>query len=379
MEVAKSEKPVILTVDDQQTVLTRLRETLKNDYTVCPVTSGPAALEFLKSHHADLIVLDYYMPEMSGFDVLTILQNDEKLKSIPVIFLTGSENDEDEIAALKMGAVDYLLKEPFKPHALITRINLQLELFRHRHHLEELVEQKTQDLSEANRKLSQRDRVTLEMLAQASDLRDHDTGAHLDRTTGYAKIIVDDLLAAPHEDYGLTPESGTDIVDAMKLHDLGKLAMPDAVLLKPGRLTKEEFDVIKTHPTYGYEMLKDAIASMGEDSLLYTAGDIAYGHHEKWNGSGYPQGSSGTDIPLSARISAISDVFDALTSARPYKPAFSPRKAFEIMYDDAGTHFDPYLIEVLRRHEKDFETIVKTLGDAALVDEDDDLKDVEQR
>ena len=355
-------KPVILTVDDDPIILNLVFSALKDDYTVRPFTSGPAALGFLQNNAADLILLDYNMPEMTGFDVLSVLKADETLDSIPVIFLTGSANSEDEVTALEMGAADYLLK-PFRPRALITRVRLQLELFRHRHHLEELVAKKTEELSEANKKLTQRDRVTLEMLAQASDLRDHDTGAHLDRTTAYTKILVDDLLANPHEAYIITPQHGSDIIDAMKLHDLGKLAMPDSVLLKPGRLTEEEFDIVRTHPIYGYDMLKSATEKMDEDSLLYTALEIAYSHHEKWNGSGYPQGLAGMEIPLCARISAISDVFDALTSVRPYKRAFTAQEAFDIMYKDAGTHFDPYLIEVVKRHENEFVNVSVTLRD----------------
>ena len=353
-------KPIILTVDDDPIILNLVLAALEDEYTVRPLTSGPAALEFLRNNHADLILLDYNMPEMTGMEVLSALQNDDDLNSIPVIFLTGSVNSEDEVTALEMGAVDYLLK-PFRPRALITRVRLQLELYRHRNHLEDLVEQKTRELSEANKRLMQRDRVTLDMLAKASDLRDHETGTHLARTTAYAKIIVDDLLANPREGYIITPEHGFDIVDAMKLHDLGKIAMPDAVLLKPGRLTSEEFAIMRTHPTYGYEMLVDAIHDMDEDSLLNTALDIAYGHHEKWDGSGYPREISGMDIPLSARIAAISDVFDALTQKRPYKAAFPVKDSFDIMYSDTATHFDPYLIEVLKRHEDAFTQVFETI------------------
>jgi HD-GYP domain-containing protein (c-di-GMP phosphodiesterase class II) len=143
------------------------------------------------------------------------------------------------------------------------------------------------------------------------------------------------------------------------LHDLGKIAIPDAVLLKPGKLTPDEFEIIKMHPVYGEDMLHDAVKEMGEDSLLLTARDIAYGHHEKWNGSGYPRGISGAEIPLSARIAAIADVFDALTSLRPYKNPFPAEKAFSIIYADSGTHFDPYLVEIVSRHEADFETVLK--------------------
>ena len=365
MGTTSTAKPVILTVDDDPIILNLVLAALKDEYTVRPFTSGSSALEYLKRNDADLILLDHNMPEMTGFEVLRVLQDDEKLSQIPVIFLTGSANSEDEVTALEEGAMDYLLK-PFRPRALITRVRLQLELFRHRHHLEDLVRQKTEELTHANIKLAQRDRITLDMLAQASDLRDHDTGAHLDRTTAFGKIIVEDLIAIPHEGYIISPEYGADVVDAIKLHDLGKLAMPDAVLLKPGRLTDEEFAVIRTHPIHGYKMLKSAVEKMGEDSMLHMALDIAYGHHEKWDGSGYPQGLQGADIPLCARISAIADVFDALTSVRPYKRAFTPDEALAIMYKDSGSHFDPYLIEVVRRHEEAFADVARTQQDASI-------------
>jgi putative two-component system response regulator len=253
--------------------------------------------------------------------------------------------------------MDYLLK-PFKPGSLLTRVRLQLELYRHRHHLEELVALKTEELRTVNQKLEQRDKVTLDLLAKASDMRDHDTGAHIERVVLFTNVIVNDLLAHPRKGYEISEQYGRDIIDAVKLHDLGKLAMPDQVLLKPGKLTKEEFDIIKTHPVHGSKMLAQAIEKMGEDSLLWTALEIVYGHHEKWDGTGYPNGIKGDKIPLSARITAVADVFDALTSSRPYKRAWSPEEAFDLIYADAGKHFDPYLAEIVKRHESEFGRIV---------------------
>jgi putative two-component system response regulator len=333
---------------------------LKQEYNVRPFTSGETALKFLSNNMADLILLDYNMPGMSGFDVLEALQSDPKLREIPVIFLTGSVNGDDEIRALEMGAMDYLLK-PFKPKSLITRVHLQLELHKYRHHLETLVEEKTEELRQINRKLEQRDKITLDLLAMASDMRDHDTGEHIDRTTGYARIIVKALVKNPIEGYALTDNKAEDIVEAMKLHDLGKIAMPDSVLLKPGRLTDEEFDTIKSHPIYGAKMLETALVNQGDDSLLREAFEIVYCHHEKWDGTGYPRGLKGADIPIGARIAAIADVFDALTSVRPYKRAFSSGEAFEILYRDSGTHFDPYLIEIVRTNEGKFESVMNNV------------------
>jgi putative two-component system response regulator len=350
-------KPVVLTVDDDPIILNSILSTLKQEHNVRPFTSGEAALKFLNSNMVDLILLDYNMPGMSGFDVLKVLQEDSRFRDIPVIFLTGSVNGDDEIAALELGAMDYLLK-PFKPRSLLTRVRLQLELQRHRHHLEALVAEKTRQLQQINRKLEQRDRITLDLLARASDLRDHDTGTHIARTTGYARVLVEDLLAVPAEGYTITEMQGWDIVEATKLHDIGKIAMPDSVLLKPDRLTSKEFDVIRAHPVHGGNMLRDAVMALDDDTLLQAALDIAYAHHEKWDGTGYPRGARGMEIPLSARIAAIADVFDALTSVRPYKRAFSAREAFDSLYRDAGTHFDPYLISVVKRHEADFEAVM---------------------
>jgi putative two-component system response regulator len=346
-------KPAIITVDDDPIILNAILEVLKQDYTVRPFTAPEAALKYLDTNPADLILLDHNMPNMTGLEVLQVLQDDPNKRGIPVIFLTGSVDSEDEVRALEIGAMDYLTK-PFNPKSLLTRVKLQLELYRHRNHLEDLVEEKTFELQEVNRKLAQRDKVTLDLLAKASDMRDHETGAHIERVVLFTKIIVLDLLDIPQEGYTLSTQYAADIIEAVKLHDLGKLAMPDAVLLKPGKLTDDEFDVIKTHPIYGSKMLDQAIDKMGEDSLLWTAFEIVYGHHEKWNGTGYPSGAAGMSIPLSARIAAVADVFDALTSERPYKKPWTPREAFDLIYADAGKHFDPYLTEVVRRHEDEF-------------------------
>jgi putative two-component system response regulator len=353
---------VILTVDDDPIILNLVLAALQDEYAVRPFTSGAQALAYLETNDVDLILLDHHMPEMTGLELLKVLQDDKRLSLVPMIFLTGSANSEDEVTALEMGAADYLLK-PFKPRSLITRVRLQLELFKHRNHLEELVEQKTVELSSINKKLEQRDHITLDLLAQASDLRDHQTGTHIDRTTAYTRIIVNDLLESPHEGYEITDEYGKDVIEAVKLHDLGKLAMPDNVLLKPGRLNDEEFAIVRMHPINGSEMLRHAIDKMEGDSLLQVAHEITLNHHERWDGAGYPHGRRETDIPLCARIAAIADVFDALTSKRPYKEAYTSQTAFDIMYQDAGTHFDPYLVEVLKRHEGEFAAISTTIRD----------------
>ena len=354
--MSNTEKKTILTIDDDPIILNQIMSILKDDYNVYPISSGEAGIKFLETHLVDLILLDCNMPGMSGFDILAELQANEWYKTIPVIFLTGSVDGDDEIKALSSGAMDYLLK-PIKDRSLKQRVALQLELQDYRNDLELLVAEATEDLYRANQKLLEREKITLDLLARASDLRDHDTGEHITRSTNYVRVIAEDLIENPREGYEMTAARARDITDAAKLHDIGKVAMPDEVLLKPGELTPKEFEIIKTHPTHGAELLEEAVRKLGNDDLLKEGHDIAFGHHEKWDGTGYPRNLAGTDIPLSARISAIADVFDALTSERPYKSAFSNEEAFTILYQDAGTHFDPYLIEVVKRHEKDFEKI----------------------
>lgn len=349
-------KPTILTIDDDAIILNSILSTLRGEYNVIPFTSGAHALSYLEQKTADLILLDYHMPGLSGFDVLKRLHENPQTIHIPVIFLTGSVDGEDEIDALKMGAVDYILK-PIKPQSLITRISVQLELQNHRRNLEAMVEEKTYYLNAAYNKLKAREDLTLSLLAKVTDLRDSETGMHIERTTEYVRVIADDLIKNPTENYILSKNEANDIIRSAKLHDIGKVAIPDHILLKPGKLTEEEFEIMKTHTTHGAELLVEFTDKMNDDDFLRTAHDITLSHHEKWSGAGYPQGLSGFDIPLSARISAIADVYDALTTERPYKKPFSHEKSVEIILSDSGRHFDPYLVTVFERHNKLFDDI----------------------
>jgi putative two-component system response regulator len=367
------EKPVILAIDDDPLVLNTVLSTLKGEYTVVPFPSAETALNYLKTKTADLILLDCHMPVMSGFQMLEILLGDENLKEIPVIFLTGSIDGDGEAAALQLGAVDYINK-PIRPQVLQTRISVQLELVNHRKNLEKMVEEKTRGLNEALVLLKSREDITLNLLARVTEMRDSETGSHIERTTEFVRIIVEDLLANPIDGYELTPEQADDIIKSAKLHDLGKIAISDSILLKPGKLSPEEFDLIKTHTEAGERLLSDTMSSMStaearcitdeqgkhimdNDNFLRTARDITYGHHEKWNGCGYPQGIKGDSIPLSARIVAIADVYDALTSERPYKKPFSHDESSQIITSDSGKHFDPHLVDIFMKHKDKFALI----------------------
>ncbi len=341
-------KPIILAIDDDTVFLNTVISVLKTDHSVRPFTSGQSALRYMESRLADLILLDHHMPEMSGLEILTVLRSSPITAEIPIIMLTGSGSDDNEVRALEMGAVDFIQK-PVRPQALLTRVRLQLELQSHRRHLKALVDEKTRHLNEAYNKLKSREDITLKLLARTADMRDHNTGDHIERTTAFVRIIVDDLLHIPREGYSLSAEAAEDIVRSAKLHDLGKIAMPDSILLKPGELTPNEFDLIKQHPSHGEQLLNECIR-LHDDSFLEVAKSIALSHHERWDGEGYPLGLEGSEIPLPARIVAIADVYDALTSVRPYKSPLTHEEAMTVIKDNGGSHFDPCLVGIFLKH-----------------------------
>jgi putative two-component system response regulator len=259
--------------------------------------------------------------------------------------------------ALRLGATDYILK-PITAGVVTARVDMQIELEVYRKRLEHLVERKTQQLQ------STQDSI-LDILASVTAWRDSGTGGHITRTTSYSQLIVRCLQEKQNPNYTVSPSYGESIIKTAKLHDIGKVAIADSILLKPGRLTPEEFDEIKKHTTHGAQMIDDAIADLGdESSFLHVAREIVISHHEWWNGSGYPLKLEGNDIPISGRIMAISDIYDSLTSARPYKGAMSHSEAMAIIYKETGPHFDPLLIELLQATFPQFETIAKKqLGD----------------
>lgn len=332
-------KPVILCVDDEPTNLKFLMEILKQDYHVYLAPSGERALGFLKTRKPDIILLDVEMPRMSGYDVIRMIKEVPEWEDIPVIFLTGLEGRDKEEIAFELGAVDYILK-PISAGVVKARIKLHVELVTYRRGLEKLVEVRTEQLSRTQN-------CILDMLASVTSYRDQETGGHIKRTTYYLAAIVDLLQQERREGYTPDEEYGNSMVISAKLHDIGKVAVPDSILLKPGKLTAEEFDIIKLHTIYGAHLLDNAMSELKETaSFLTVAREIILGHHERWNGSGYPAGIRGEKIPLSARVMAIVDVYDALISRRPYKEPLSHEKAVKIIREDAGSHFDPVLVEM---------------------------------
>lgn len=351
-------KPVILCVDDEPTNLKFLMEILKEEYQVYLAPSGERALVFLKARRPDVILLDVEMPKMSGYDVIRTIKGEPAWEDIPVIFLTGLEGRDKEQIAFELGAVDYILK-PISAGVVKARIKLHVELVSYRRGLEELVDLRTEQLSRTQN-------CILDMLASVTSYRDQETGGHIKRTTYYVEAIAEMLLREHREGYILDEEYAASMVTSAKLHDVGKVAVPDSILLKPGKLTAEEFDIIKLHTLYGAHLLDSAMSELKETaSFLRVAREIIIGHHERWDGNGYPEGVGGAQIPLSARVMAIVDVYDALISRRPYKEPYSHEAAVEIIEKGSGNHFDPVLVAMCRPVFETFQGIAKAhKGDA---------------
>lgn len=337
----------VLAIDDNGANLQLLQGLFQNLYKVYAAPSGDRALAFLEKVLPDLILLDIEMPGMDGYEVMGRLRANPRTADIPVIFLTGRTGEESEVRALELGAEDYISK-PFVAPVVMARVKHHLELTRYRKQLELMVRLKTAQV------VKMQD-IALDLLATATEYRDLETGGHIKRTTRYVQILLHGLADKPRQGYVFDPVYADYVLKTAKLHDIGKIGVPDAILLKPGALSAPEFEVIKKHTLIGAEMLQSGIENMGEASLLNVALEIAMSHHEKWDGTGYPYGLRGEGIPLSGRIMAVADVYDALISVRPYKPAFPHREARVIIGQGRGTHFDPWLVDLFMELHEFFE------------------------
>lgn len=347
----------ILVVDDSPIILKTINNLLKEDHLVHLAPSGKIALKFLENHSPDLILLDVLMPELDGYEVLDIIMQREEWKEIPVIFLTGLDKPDNEQMALDKGAVDYLLKPPNGP-VLRAKVQSHVEISKSRKPLKNLVIKKTADVSHLQDAI-------LDIVANITELRDVETGAHVKRTTSFVECIVDNLLEIEDPEYFISKTEGIDIIRSAKLHDIGKNAIPDNILNKPGRLDELEYDIIKFHTLFGGTIIEQTIKDLGGglSDFLSVAKDVVLSHHEKWDGSGYPYGLKGNDIPLSGRIMAIAYVYDALISDRPYKKGMPHKKAMDIILSSSGSHFDPRLIELSMPVFPVFEERTKEIGE----------------
>lgn len=343
-------KVKILVVDDVEINRIILSSILADSYIMLEASNGIEALSLLhrEKEKPSLILLDVVMPEMDGFETLRNILADPELQQIPVVFIT-SETD-DEAKGLAAGAVDYIIK-PFKSEIVQLRVATQIELVQHRSHLVHLVDQKAEELVKTKE-------VFLEMIADLIEYRSIESGQHVRRTKELSALLLRELSEHSPYQHILKSMNCSAMIKAVPLHDIGKIAIPDNILLKPGKLTEEEFEVIKTHTTEGAKMIDALIDSGVEDSYIRHCHDICLYHHEKWNGSGYPTGCAGDDIPLSARIVALVDVYDALTNDRCYKEAMSHEDASKMIEESSGSHFDPVVVQAFFAIQEEFKNYV---------------------
>lgn len=327
-------------VDDDESIRLLFERALGQEYEIITAADGEEALDTAAGDRAiDLVLLDIDMPGRNGLEVCETLCAHRNTTGVPIIMLTGNRDDEDEVRALEAGAVDFIRK-PAQLSVIHSRISLHLRMKEYRDHLDRLVTERTQQLYDAQLEIVYR-------LGLASEYRDNETGMHVRRMSAYSHLLA--------REAGLATDWCETLYHAAPLHDIGKIAIPDRILLKPGRLTKEEFEVIKTHTTVGAKILEGS-----GSQILELARRIALSHHERWDGAGYPHGLAGDTIPLEARICTISDVLDALTSERPYKRAWSFAEAFEEVLSLSGHAFQPELVEIFRANRAALEHIYNT-------------------
>ena len=358
----------ILIVDDDSGVVGYISELLKGEYRIKIATSGAKALKVASNDQPpDLILLDIMMPEMSGYEVCEQLKADSRTRGIPVIFLTGRASADDERKGLELGAVDYITK-PISPPVLLARVKTHLRLkeaseFLQRENelLEEKVRVRTQQLVVLQD-------TTMIAMGSLAETRDNETGNHIRRTQHYIKALAFSLTDNPRFGDVLTPDYIDLLYKSAPLHDIGKVGVPDSILLKPSQLNTAEFEVMKQHTILGRNAIAAAeriIASQEAGDFLALAKAIAYSHQEWWDGSGYPEGLSGDDIPLSARLMAVVDVYDALISRRIYKDAMPHDEAVAIIRNERGTHFDPDIVDAFLAVCDEFKAIARSFSDSA--------------
>jgi len=341
--------PSVLIVDDEETNVLILEEILKRDYRVITASNGKEALEKLDASDIlpKLILLDIIMPCMDGREMFESLKTDKLFQKIPVIFITIDTDSESEL--LDAGAVDFINK-PFQPDIVKLRVRNQIALKNYSDNLEQMVEEKT---AEATKTLDN----ALQGLANVIEHRDLESGEHVKRTQLYVRALTDHLIETnsvyADELKKLQPDI---IMKSMALHDVGKIAIPDKILLKPGKLDPDEYEIMKTHTTRGKEIIHE-IGDVNTSMYLKHCEDICYGHHERWDGKGYPRQLKGEAIPLTARLASLADVYDALVCARVYKAAMSYDEAVKIIEDGRGTQFDPVMVEAVLQIQEEFKEI----------------------
>jgi putative two-component system response regulator len=363
LDSSPPERPVILVVDDTATNLSLMSDLLSPHYRIKVANGGERALKIVRATpEIDLILLDIMMPDMDGYEVCRQLKADVLTQHIPVIFLTARTDIRDEEEGFELGAVDYITK-PISPPIVLSRVKTHLTLKASADFLKDknlFLEQEIQRRTEELRDVQD---VTIIAMASLAETRDNETGSHIVRTQHYVRALAVALRQHPRFAHYLDDAMVELLFKSAPLHDIGKVGIPDGILLKRGKLTAEEFEVMKTHTTRGKETIESAEVRMGRTvPFLRCAKEIAYSHQEKWDGSGYPLGLAGDAIPISARIMAIADVYDALISRRVYKPPFTHETAIGIIQEGKGQHFDPDVVDAFVRIQMECKAIADQYG-----------------
>jgi len=364
-----NERKVVMVVDDNITNLMVAKNALAQYYSVFTMSSAAKMFDLLERNTPDLILLDMDMPEMDGFEAVKILKAKASTSNIPVIFLTAKDDAESELEGLMLGAIDYISK-PFMPQLLHKRVELHITVESQKLRLEHQAEELKSSVLEVKRLNENLQRMVDEKtsnilklqsaifrsMANLVENRDDVTGKHIERTQWVLMVLMQKLRDdGPYREQTLEWDINL-IVESSQLHDLGKIAIPDVILKKPGRLTPEEFEGIKKHVEFGIRIIEHLESEVPDADLLKYAKILIETHHEKWDGSGYPKGMSGEAIPLIGRLMAIADVYDALISERPYKKAIPHKEAVQIILKERGSHFDPVLVDVFEQVADQFET-----------------------
>jgi putative two-component system response regulator len=350
------ERKTVFVVDDNVTNLTLGKNALAGHYNVFTLNSGARLLKMLEKNIPDIILLDVDMPEMDGYETIRHLKSNPETLHIPVIFLTAKTDGQSELTGLSLGAIDYITK-PFTPPLLLKRIEVHLlvesqkkELINYNKNLQQMVDEKTKMVVELKNAI-------LKTMAELVECRDDITGGHIERTQSYLGVLIDAMHKYHVYQDQIAPWDIGLVLQSAQLHDVGKISIRDEILRKPGRLTENEFEEIKAHTVFGEEVIDRIRLGSSEQAFLEHAKILISSHHEKWDGSGYPRGLVGQDIPLLGRLMAIVDVYDALVSERPYKKAYPHEDAIAIIANGRGSHFDPILVDLFMKIADEFRAV----------------------
>ncbi len=352
----RNERPLVFIVDDiAENIQVALSHLSRLNCDFAYATSGEQALERIWTARPQLILMDVVMPGIDGYETVKALKKEKSTASIPVIFLTARNEPEDIAKGFDSGGVDYITK-PFSGQELRARVATRLEIAAYRENLEEQVAERTKETELLKD-------VVIEAMGELAEYRDPETGGHIKRTQHYVRALARILGRMDKFKNELGPGRIKLLFKSAPLHDIGKVAIRDNILLKPGKLTSEEFDAMKMHTTFGESVIKKLEKKIGESSFLHYAKEIAGSHHERYDGTGYPRGLAGEETPLSGRIMAIADVYDALISKRVYKEAYTHEKAIAIMAEGRGSHFDPNIFDAFTEIDGEFQRIANRFQD----------------